>query len=63
MKGDGPRLTDDEWRKSSFSAQENCVDVCRDLRHLRDRKNPTGPTLRVDVRSFIAALGEVERKH
>jgi hypothetical protein len=45
------------WKKASFSGPEtNCVEVAYTLREVRDSKNPTGSTLKVDVRSFIAAL-------
>jgi hypothetical protein len=42
------------WRKSSHSGQgTNCVELSADLRHLRDSKNPTGPTLRADLTTLL----------
>lgn len=45
------------WRKSSFSGegQTECVEIAP-WGEVRDSKNPTGPTLRVDVRQFITAV-------
>jgi hypothetical protein len=43
------------WRKSSYSGQQNaCVELRRDLAAARDSKNPTGPSLRVDLGAFLA---------
>ena len=49
------------WRKSSFSsAQETCVELELDLHPntgaVRDSKNPTGPTLAVDLHGFLTAI-------
>jgi hypothetical protein len=45
------------WRKSSHSGQgTNCVELSADLRHVRDSKNPAGPTLRVDVTALLAEV-------
>jgi len=45
------------WRKASRSSGNgaNCVELSNDGR-LRDSKNPTGPTLRVDVSALVAAV-------
>jgi len=45
-----------DWRKSSFSDDVNCVQVRQDLAAVRDSKNPTGPTLTVDLPALLAAL-------
>lgn len=44
------------WRKSSFSAEGNteCVELAP-WGEVRDSKNPTGPTLKVDIRQLISA--------
>ena len=43
--------------KSSRSQNgSDCVEVSRDLRRLRDSKDPGGPVLRVDVPAFLAAV-------
>jgi hypothetical protein len=45
------------WRKSSRSDEANgCVEVASTLGEVRDSKNPTGPTLRVDVAALVAAV-------
>jgi uncharacterized protein DUF397 len=44
------------WRKSSRSGSEsNCVEL-GNTGAVRDSKNPTGPTLTVDLRPFLAAI-------
>jgi hypothetical protein len=44
------------WRKSTRSgAVGNCVEVASTLHLLRDSKNPTGPSLAVDVSALIEA--------
>jgi hypothetical protein len=43
------------WRKSSFSGDTNCVELCN-RGAVRDSKNPTGPTLVVDLSTFLAAI-------
>lgn len=49
-----------DWAKSSHSANtSNCVEADRNLRRIRDSKNPTGPTLDCDV----AALARFLRTH
>ncbi|WP_424189165.1 DUF397 domain-containing protein [Actinokineospora sp. G85] len=53
-----------EWRKSSFSGSGgNCVQVRQDLTAVRDSKNPSGPTLAVDLRQLTAAArsGKLDR--
>jgi hypothetical protein len=50
-------MTDIRWRKSRHSAAEgNCVELANTLYDLRDSKNPTGPTLRADLTSLLAAI-------
>ncbi|HEX5402834.1 MAG TPA: DUF397 domain-containing protein [Pseudonocardiaceae bacterium] len=49
--------SDGTWRKSRRSQNgQNCVEVRHTLDQVRDSKNPTGPTLRVDVPSLVRAL-------
>jgi hypothetical protein len=44
------------WRSSSYSGSDgNCVQVREDLAAIRDSKNPTGPTLAVDLSRLITA--------
>jgi hypothetical protein len=46
-----------EWRKSSFSGDGgNCVQIRQDLAAVRDSKNPTGPTLVVELPALVAAV-------
>lgn len=51
------------FKKSARSGgQSNCVEVAHTLRHVRDSKNPTGPTLHnVDVSSLVATLRSPNR--
>ncbi|MFI0465717.1 MULTISPECIES: DUF397 domain-containing protein [Saccharopolyspora] len=45
------------WRKSSYSANAGtCVELASSLDRIRDSKNPSGPTLRVDVVGFVRAV-------
>lgn len=49
--------TVDDWRTSSYSAQEtDCVQVHRRLAALRDSKNPLGPVLTADLRPLVNAI-------
>jgi hypothetical protein len=42
------------WRKSSRSGTAtNCVELAATLDRVRDSKNPTGPSLRLDLATFI----------
>ncbi|MCG8914350.1 DUF397 domain-containing protein [Actinokineospora sp. PR83] len=52
-----------EWRKSSFSADGNCVQVRQDLAAVRDSKNPVGPVLAVDLSRLSAVVksGKLDR--
>jgi hypothetical protein len=45
------------WRKSSHSGGNNgaCVELAY-VGAIRDSKNPTGPTLAVDLTEFLAAI-------
>lgn len=46
-----------QWRKSSYSTNTStCVELTNELDALRDSKDPSGPVLRVDVRSFVRAV-------
>jgi hypothetical protein len=54
----------DDWRTSSFSAQEtDCVQMRRTLDALRDSKNPNGPVLAVGAGPLLAAVkdGQFDR--
>jgi Domain of unknown function (DUF397) len=44
------------WRKSSYSEDAGCVELTGDLNAVRDSKQPSGPVLAVDVRTFVAAI-------
>jgi hypothetical protein len=52
------------WRKSSRSGTgTNCVELAATLDRVRDSKNPTGPTLQVDLTAFLTDVksGNVTR--
>lgn len=50
-----------DWRKSSYSgADNNCVEVQRDLSAVRDSKNPE-PALRISRESWLRFLGTVRQ--
>ncbi|WP_211239360.1 DUF397 domain-containing protein [Actinokineospora inagensis] len=45
------------WRKSTRSSNgSDCVEVRNDLSAIRDSKNPTGPSLAVDLRALSRHL-------
>ncbi|HWE87887.1 MAG TPA: DUF397 domain-containing protein [Pseudonocardiaceae bacterium] len=47
------------WRKSSYSnggTQNTCVELANNLAAVRDSKNPTGPTLRVNLGGLLVAI-------
>ncbi|MGI8312437.1 DUF397 domain-containing protein [Saccharopolyspora hattusasensis] len=45
------------WRKSSYSnVNGNCVELTTTLDEIRDSKDPHGPTLSVDVSTFVRAV-------
>jgi uncharacterized protein DUF397 len=49
-------LPENNWRKSSYSAQEtDCVELRPDGA-VRDSKNPDGPFLTMDLRATLAAV-------
>ncbi len=53
------------WRKSSYSANENCVEVASNLPGVlavRDSKNPPGPALVVSRSEWSAFLSAVRTK-
>jgi hypothetical protein len=43
------------WRKASRSDTTNCVELAN-TGAVRDSKNPTGPTLAVDLGRLVAAI-------
>jgi Domain of unknown function (DUF397) len=46
-----------DWRKSSFSGSGgDCVEIRQDLSAIRDSKNPTGPTLILDLARLVQSL-------
>ncbi|MFI5839400.1 DUF397 domain-containing protein [Catenuloplanes sp. NPDC051500] len=52
----GERSAQAEWRKSTYSAEINCVEFRRESSSavgLRDSKDTTGPHLRVSVAAWI----------
>ncbi|OLR91312.1 DUF397 domain-containing protein [Actinokineospora bangkokensis] len=56
FSGSGGNCVEVRWRKSSASNDVNCVEVRHDLAAVRDSKNPTGPTLSVDLARLAAVL-------
>ncbi|QIZ37504.1 DUF397 domain-containing protein [Saccharopolyspora sp. ASAGF58] len=45
------------WRKSSYSnVNGNCVELTTTLDAIRDSKDPHGPTLSVNVSTFVRAV-------
>jgi hypothetical protein len=52
------------WRKSSRSSNtSSCVEVRGTLDAVRDSKNPSGPTLSVELAGFLSAVksGKLDR--
>jgi hypothetical protein len=47
-------MSDLTWRKSSYTGQDNCVELATGA--VRDSKNPGGPVLLVDVTALVAAV-------
>lgn len=49
------------WRKSSFSTKEECVEVgsAPGLAGIRDTKDPRGPVLLVGSTEFVRFIGAV----
>ncbi|QIZ37503.1 DUF397 domain-containing protein [Saccharopolyspora sp. ASAGF58] len=46
-----------QWIKSSYSsANGDCVELTTTLDAIRDSKDPHGPTLSVDVSTFVRAV-------
>ncbi|PKW14658.1 DUF397 domain-containing protein [Saccharopolyspora spinosa] len=46
-----------KWQKSSYShANGNCIELTTRLDAIRDSKDPYGPTLSVDVSTFVRAV-------
>jgi hypothetical protein len=43
----------DNWRKSSFTHTQNCVEVRGDLTALRDTKDRKGPVLRGSIFGLV----------
>ena len=51
------------WRKSSYSGDEgNCIEIAS-AGAMRDSKNPSGPTLRVDLSALLTIVkaGHLDR--
>jgi hypothetical protein len=50
-------ITQTRWRKSSRSgaSANGCVELAHTLNAIRDSKNPTGPTLHLDLAPLLAA--------
>jgi hypothetical protein len=48
-------MSDLTWRKSSYTGQDNCVELAA-AGAVRDSKNPGGPVLLVDVTALVAAV-------
>ncbi|GDY33342.1 DUF397 domain-containing protein [Gandjariella thermophila] len=50
-------MNEQRWRKSTRSQNEGaCIELSATLDRIRDSKNLTGPTLRVDVAEFVRAV-------
>lgn len=51
-------ITQTRWRKSSRSGAttNGCVELAHTFDAVRDSKNPSGPTLRVDLTRLLAAV-------
>jgi hypothetical protein len=50
-------MDEKRWRKSSHSqATNSCIEVSDTLDELRDSKDPSGPTLRVNVAALLRAV-------
>lgn len=60
-----PRMNHHGWRKSSRSGGTNgdCIELANTLGAVRDSKNPTGPTLSVNLAGMLAAVkaGQLDR--
>jgi uncharacterized protein DUF397 len=53
------------WRKSSQSgaSANGCVELAHTVDTVRDSKNPTGPTLHVDLALLLAAVKAGDLHH
>ncbi|PPK64735.1 DUF397 domain-containing protein [Actinokineospora auranticolor] len=50
------------YKKSSRSgSHSNCVEVAHTLTHLRDSKNPAGPTLAANAHALIIYVRSAQR--
>jgi hypothetical protein len=61
----GQNLAAAEWRKSSFSQSQNCVEVARNLPGIvaiRDSKHPDGPALVVSRARWAAFAAAVRAR-
>jgi hypothetical protein len=61
----GQDLATAEWRKSSFSASQNCVEVARNLPGvvaIRDSKDPGGPAVVISRARWAAFADSVRAR-
>jgi len=50
-------MTETRWQKSSHSQNTtSCVELSNSMTLMRDSKNISGPTLRVDAMALVAAV-------
>ncbi|HEX7658824.1 MAG TPA: DUF397 domain-containing protein [Pseudonocardiaceae bacterium] len=53
----GKETMTQQWRKSTYSNTDGaCVEVHTDLHAVRDSKNPSGPTLSVNVAALVHSV-------
>jgi len=53
------------WRKSSYSASGNCVEVAiqDEVVHIRDSKNPNGGVLSIPSPSWLEFIQAIQRNY
>jgi hypothetical protein len=51
------------WRKSTYSTKDQCIEVGRPQRRLavRDSKDPSGPHLAIDARTWHRFMSRVKQ--